>query len=132
MQSSSHKKLKWWRIRESNSWPLACKASALANWANSPEICFLAYTLSSATFLSIRYAYRKRNLMAGATGLEPATSAVTVRRSNQNWATPPFLAKKQGFVLNKARELYKKTLWLQIFFSFFLLFFFRNLWKRNF
>ena len=26
----------WWRIRDSNPWPLACKASALASWANSP------------------------------------------------------------------------------------------------
>ena len=26
-----------WRIRESNPWPLACKASALASWANSPK-----------------------------------------------------------------------------------------------
>ena len=26
-----------WRIRESNSWPLACHASALANWANPPS-----------------------------------------------------------------------------------------------
>ena len=25
-----------WRISESNRWPLACKASALANWANPP------------------------------------------------------------------------------------------------
>ena len=26
----------WWRIRESNPWPSACKADALANWANPP------------------------------------------------------------------------------------------------
>ena len=26
----------WWRISESNRWPPACKAGALANWANSP------------------------------------------------------------------------------------------------
>ena len=26
-----------WRIRESNPWPPACKAGALANWANPPE-----------------------------------------------------------------------------------------------
>ena len=25
-----------WRIRESNPWPLECKSSALANWANPP------------------------------------------------------------------------------------------------
>ncbi len=30
-------------------------------------------------------------IMAGATGLEPATSCVTGRRSNQSWATPPFV-----------------------------------------
>ena len=27
----------WWRIRDSNPWPPACKAGALANWANSPK-----------------------------------------------------------------------------------------------
>ena len=27
----------WWRIGDSNSWPPACKAGALANWANSPS-----------------------------------------------------------------------------------------------
>ena len=26
-----------WRIRESNPWPPACRAGALANWANSPS-----------------------------------------------------------------------------------------------
>ncbi len=30
------KNLKW-RISESNRWPSACKADALANWANPPE-----------------------------------------------------------------------------------------------
>ena len=28
----------WWRIRESNPWPSACKADALANWANPPVV----------------------------------------------------------------------------------------------
>lgn len=32
-----------WRIRESNPWPPACKAGALANWANSP--CKWAQTI---------------------------------------------------------------------------------------
>ena len=27
----------WWRISESNRWPSACKADALANWANPPD-----------------------------------------------------------------------------------------------
>ena len=27
-----------WRIRESNPWPLECKSSALANWANPPSL----------------------------------------------------------------------------------------------
>ena len=26
----------WWRISESNRWPPACKAGALASWANPP------------------------------------------------------------------------------------------------
>ena len=30
------KELYKWRISDSNRWPLACKASALANWANPP------------------------------------------------------------------------------------------------
>ena len=31
----------WWRWGESNSWPPACKAGALANWATPPyAICF--------------------------------------------------------------------------------------------
>ena len=30
-----------WRIRESNPWPPACKAGALASWANSP--CVVQY-----------------------------------------------------------------------------------------
>ena len=33
---ASGKWLKVWRITDSNRWPLACKASALANWANPP------------------------------------------------------------------------------------------------
>jgi hypothetical protein len=28
--------LSWWRISESNRWPPACKAGALASWANPP------------------------------------------------------------------------------------------------
>jgi hypothetical protein len=30
--------LAWWRISESNRWPPACKAGALASWANPPCI----------------------------------------------------------------------------------------------
>ncbi len=29
--------LRWWRITESNRWPPACKAGALASWANPPK-----------------------------------------------------------------------------------------------
>ena len=29
-----------WRIRESNPWPLECKSSALANWANPPIVFY--------------------------------------------------------------------------------------------
>ena len=31
-------KWKWWRISESNRWPPACKAGALASWANPPIV----------------------------------------------------------------------------------------------
>ena len=34
----------WWSISESNRWPLACHASALAYWANTPFLlCFLSW-----------------------------------------------------------------------------------------
>lgn len=33
----------WWRIRESNPWPSACKADALANWANPPGLIDLLF-----------------------------------------------------------------------------------------
>ena len=29
---------RWWRITDSNRWPSACKADALASWANPPKI----------------------------------------------------------------------------------------------
>ena len=35
--SSGLKELFLWRISESNRWPSACKADALANWANPPK-----------------------------------------------------------------------------------------------
>ena len=28
---------RWWRITDSNRWPSACKADALASWANPPR-----------------------------------------------------------------------------------------------
>ena len=30
--------LLWWRITDSNRWPSACKADALASWANPPYV----------------------------------------------------------------------------------------------
>ena len=29
---------RWWRIPDSNRWPSACKADALASWANPPRV----------------------------------------------------------------------------------------------
>ena len=29
---------RWWRITDSNRWPPACKAGALASWANPPRV----------------------------------------------------------------------------------------------
>ena len=29
---------RWWRITDSNRWPSACKADALASWANPPRV----------------------------------------------------------------------------------------------
>ena len=30
----------WWSVRDSNPWPSTCKADALANWANTPNIYY--------------------------------------------------------------------------------------------
>ena len=48
---------RWWRITDSNRWPSACKADALASWANPPrgyqEFCFLAFSFRCSSFLSL-------------------------------------------------------------------------------
>ena len=48
---------RWWRITDSNRWPSACKADALASWANPPrgyqEFCFLAFSFPCSSFLSL-------------------------------------------------------------------------------
>jgi hypothetical protein len=36
----------WWRISESNRWPPACKAGALASWANPPFVSVVSYHLT--------------------------------------------------------------------------------------
>ena len=33
---STNDRVAWWRITDSNRWPPACKAGALASWANPP------------------------------------------------------------------------------------------------
>ena len=42
---------RWWRITDSNRWPSACKADALASWANPPRGCsrisFFSFQLSA-------------------------------------------------------------------------------------
>ena len=55
-----HYSLKSWRITDSNRWPPACKAGALASWANPPE---------------------DRKVVPGR--LELPTSTLSVWRSNQ-------------------------------------------------
>ena len=46
-----------WRITDSNRCPSACKADALASWANPPrgyqEFCFLAFSFPCSSFLSL-------------------------------------------------------------------------------
>ena len=41
----SYEPIYWWRISESNRWPPACKAGALASWANPPFFVCLAALL---------------------------------------------------------------------------------------
>ena len=38
---------KWWAIQDSNLWPLACKASALTNWAMLPKNLHFSQRVSS-------------------------------------------------------------------------------------
>ena len=33
----------WWAIQDSNLWPPACKAGALTNWANRPDIIIFVF-----------------------------------------------------------------------------------------
>ena len=39
----SYEPIYWWRISESNRWPPACKAGALASWANPPFFILFRY-----------------------------------------------------------------------------------------
>ena len=43
-----------WRISESNRWPPACKAGALASWANSPKLIFQ----KTKNFIPIPFSFR--------------------------------------------------------------------------
>ena len=51
-----HFSLTKWRITDSNRWPPACKAGALASWANPPSVNFdfwmLSFDLSPAAMLT--------------------------------------------------------------------------------
>ena len=46
---------RWWRITDSNRWPSACKADALASWANPPRgysrMLFLVFSCQLSLFL---------------------------------------------------------------------------------
>ena len=46
---------RWWRITDSNRWPSACKADALASWANPPRgysrMLFLVFSFLLSLFL---------------------------------------------------------------------------------
>ena len=48
---------RWWRITDSNRWPSACKADALASWANPPRgysrMLFLVFSCHYSSFLSL-------------------------------------------------------------------------------
>ena len=48
---------RWWRITDSNRWPSACKADALASWANPPRGCsrisFFSFQLSLFLILEL-------------------------------------------------------------------------------
>ena len=40
---------RWWRITDSNRWPSACKADALARWANPPRVIEHSNTVLATT-----------------------------------------------------------------------------------
>ena len=63
-----------WRITESNRWPSACKADALASWANPPYLI-----ISNLHYQNIGL---QLTYMVGLRGLEPRTSTLSVLRSN--------------------------------------------------
>jgi hypothetical protein len=72
-----------WRISESNRWPPACKAGALASWANPPT-----FVLFRCSFHALPFFYTLRLLVpwhaeafsvgVGLRGLEPRTSTLSV------------------------------------------------------
>ena len=48
----------WWAIQDSNLWPPACKAGALTNWANRPDIIifvFLCHSLADMYNITMYY-----------------------------------------------------------------------------
>ena len=49
----------WWAIQDSNLWPPACKAGALTNWANRPDIEFLFFCHSLADKYNITMYYQR-------------------------------------------------------------------------
>jgi hypothetical protein len=74
---------RWWRISDSNRWPPACKAGALASWANPPG-CLRALNLlrsspfTSGTFTSLQY-------------LALRIAASCVSRPEQIWTADPYI-----------------------------------------
>ena len=81
-------KTAWWRITDSNRWPPACKAGALANWANPPrekreEILkkHLHELMSPSRNWSLEHIRPSRCVVPGR--LELPTSTLSVWRSNQ-------------------------------------------------
>ena len=69
-----------WRITDSNRWPPACKAGALASWANPPKRRLMADGWS-LNFLHLTSYILLLNVVPGR--LELPTSTLSVWRSNQ-------------------------------------------------
>ena len=92
-----------WRITDSNRWPPACKAGALASWANPPSIKEIA----------ISHVPLRRCVVPGR--LELPTSTLSVWRSNQLSYRTNFRAQCLSKILGISNSpasffsLYRKT-----------------------
>ena len=72
-----------WRITESNRWPTACKAVALANWANPPNFCLFLIVNCQLSIVNFFCSFEGFWPFVVPRRVELRTSTLSVWRSNQ-------------------------------------------------